>query len=193
MSSGRPSAAIGVASGAAFLILYTLAAVSDPGYSFMENYLSDLGVGPGALAFNAALVSTGSLIALFAVFGLLPAFERRDFVVSVGVGMLALSGVLLVFVGIFTEDSGNIHTFFSYAFFLTMLFTIGVISLALHRERAIGVFGLIVSDSTFAMGVALMFAGFTPAAETVAVLLLLSWGVILSGALYLRSRGFRIP
>jgi hypothetical protein len=50
-----------------------------------------------------------------------------------------------------------------------------------------------MSDSTFAMGVALMFAGFTPAAETVAVLLLLSWGVILSGALYLRSRGFRIP
>jgi hypothetical membrane protein len=192
-SPGRPSAALGVASGTGFLVLYSAAAFSDPGYTFMDDYLSDLGVGPAALAFNAALILAGSMISLFAVTGLLPAFDRRDVIVRAGTGLLALSGVFLVFVGVFTENSGDLHTFFSYSFFLAMLVTVGVVSLALQRERVVGVFGPAVSASVFAVGVALLFAGFTPAAETVAVMLLLAWGVMLSAALYLASRGVRVP
>ncbi|MGB2582121.1 MAG: DUF998 domain-containing protein, partial [Thermoplasmata archaeon] len=53
-----------------FMLLYFIAMSQDPGYTFLENYLSDLGVGPGAWAFNSALMVSGAMLSLFAVFGL---------------------------------------------------------------------------------------------------------------------------
>src|SRR5256712_7137192 len=74
-----------------------------PGYSVSKNAISDLGVGPALPIFNPSIVLLGLFVLAIAWF-LFRAF--RDRILSI---VVALAGVGLIAVGVFTEDFGFIH------------------------------------------------------------------------------------
>jgi hypothetical membrane protein len=57
--------ALGLLAVAWFLAMYSVAMSLDSVYVFGENYLSDLGVGEGAWAFNSGVIGAGVLFILF--------------------------------------------------------------------------------------------------------------------------------
>ena len=175
-----------------FSVLYFIAASQDPDYEFLESYLSDLGVGPAAWAFNSALMLSGALILMFAYFGLYPLLGGI-FVSKAGSAMLAAAGIFLVNVGIFTEDYGDAHLAFSLAFFLTLLATLGVLAYALHGTKVLGLTGTAVSVSAFILGISLLVMGIGPFTETLAVLTALAWGSVLGVLMLLKAGGAHIP
>ena len=181
----RLGASCGLLSVVAFSVLYTIAATRDPGYAFLENYLSDLGVGPAAWAFNSALMTSGVLMVVFSVLGMFPLLGT-SLPSRVATGLLAAAGVLLVNVGIFTEDYGDTHFAFSIAFFLTLLAALGATAYALHRTDALGLPGAAISVASFAFGLALLAAGIGPFTETLAVLAAMAWGAAASAMMLAR-------
>jgi len=172
-----------------FMLLYVIAMSQDPGYTFLENYLSDLGVGPGAWAFNAALMITGAMLSLFAVFGLSAALPAEP-ISRTGRALLALAGVFLVNVGIFTEDAGDTHLVLSYAFFITIFVSFGVLTLAMRRDRRLGPVPLYVTGGLFLSGLVMILTlGVDPFTETCAVLMIMGWGIVVPGAILTRPDG----
>ena len=175
-----------------FLVLYSVAMVSDSDYTFFKNYLSDLGVGPGAWAFNSALVITGIALVVFAVSGLgkvmggLPSAKAGKY-------LLALSGILLVGVVVFNEDFDPEHYMFSVSYFLTFLLALLVISASLYQTRALGNFGLVASMTACVVGILLLPMGGNPESETIAVFTMIVWGVLVGGAALLKEYGREIP
>lgn len=175
----RVGAAFGLLAVASFSVLYTVAATQDPGYTFLENYLSDLGVGPAAWAFNSALMVSGALIFAFSLFGLYPLLGRSA-PSRAACALLVAAGTLLVNVGIFTEDYGDTHFAFSIAFFLTLLAALGAIAYAFHLTGALGRPGTAASAAAFAFGLVLLGMGIGPFTETLAVLAAMAWGAAVS-------------
>ena len=172
-----------------FILLYLVAMSQDPGYTFLENYLSDLGVGPGAWAFNSALMIAGATLSLFAVFGLSGALPAEP-VSRTGAALLALAGAFLVNVGIFTEDAGDLHLILSYAFFITIFTSFGVLTLAMHRDRRLGPVPLYVTGGLFLCGLVMILSlGATPFMETLAVLMVMGWGIVVPGAILTKPDG----
>jgi hypothetical membrane protein len=171
-----------------FVPLYLVAVAMDPDYVFFENYLSDLGVGPGAWAFNAGLMLAGASMTLFAYLGLRKAIPKDPFALA-GVVLLVLSGILLFNIGVFTEDYGDLHTAISYSFFLVLLAAIGVLAVAFHRTKTLGRVGVTASSVSFAIGAMLVATGGNPFTETMAVLVALAWGSIISSSLLFSLRG----
>ena len=160
-------------------MLYLIAMSLDSGYVFGKNYLSDLGVSQGAWAFNSGVVTAGLMMMVFSWRGIGPVLGRA-LLARLGAALLALSGLLLVSIGIFTENSGEVHTVVSYAFFLETLVTVAVIDLGLYASRALGMLGPTVSTAALAFGIGLLPFGGTPLVETLAVLDIIAWGVLLS-------------
>jgi len=92
-----------------------LAISLSPWFSWTANALSDLGVGEAAWVFNSGLMVGGILTMVFAA-GLLVAFKRRT-LGCVGAVLLFFDAVALFGIGLFSEASGEIHSYFSVAFF----------------------------------------------------------------------------
>jgi len=187
-------AASGLIAAAAFLVLYTVAMSIDNDYTFYENYLSDLGVGEGAWAFNSAFIVAGALMVPFALAGLGPAVQAglagraRAALAWAGPILLAIGGVFLVLIGVFTEDAGDLHGTVSVGFFLSSYLGLGALVPALRRSGALGISGLFSTIVTVAIGTVLLAMGFNPRTETVAVMIVVAWGITASGILLLRAR-----
>jgi hypothetical membrane protein len=162
-----------------FVALYLIAAFEDPDYVLFESYLSDLGVGPGAWAFNSGVVLSGSLLAAFAAGGF-SSYLGANRLMRVGAALLAVSGMFLAGVGIFTEDVGDVHLLVSYAFFGAAFLSFGLFTVArfLVKRTLADVF-LLVNACSFAIGaLVVVLFGPDPMAETIAVFCMLAWGVI---------------
>jgi hypothetical membrane protein len=96
-----------------FLLLGLLAAEAlYPGYSISQNFISDLGVGPSAWAFNGS-VSLLGLLVLLGTYWLGRAGYARAFR-----ALLYLTGIGALGVGIFNENFGALHGLFSLVAFL---------------------------------------------------------------------------
>ncbi len=169
-----------------FLALYLVAITLDSRYTFGKNYLSDLGVGEGANEFNAALMISGVFYILFSLFGFGPVLGNNT-EGRIATGMMVLSALLLVTIGIFTENSGDIHGILSHSFFLETLVTLAVVDFVLIRTKALGWFGVIVSLACLVIGVGLLPFGGTPLVETIAVLVIIAWGMLISVRLSMKS------
>jgi hypothetical membrane protein len=165
----------------AFVTLYIVAAFEDSGYALFESYLSDLGVGPGAWAFNSGAVLSGSLLAAFAAGGF-SSYLGANNLMKVGAALLAVSGMFLTGVGIFTEDAGDAHLLVSYAFFVAAFMSFGLFAAARFlAKRSLADVFLLVNACSFAIGLMVVaLFGPDPVAETIAVFSLLAWGVIIT-------------
>lgn len=90
--------------GAVQLIVFiSLAQSLYPGYDVLNNMISDLGVGPTALLFNASIVLFGSL-AIASAFLLRKSLRKNLFP-----ALLALAGVGAIGVGLFPETNFQPH------------------------------------------------------------------------------------
>jgi hypothetical membrane protein len=183
---------LGIIAPSLFLVLYSVAMASDPDYAFGKNYLSDLGVGPGAWAFNSALVVTGFLLVLFSMMGVRPMLGGLA-ISKVATMFLAIDGVLLASIGIFTEDYDPEHYIFSVSFFLMFLLTVVLMTVAMWKTKVLGTFGYAFSAVIVVFGLILLPMGGDPFSETAAVLSIIIWGVGISVAALLKESGRRIP
>lgn len=175
-----------------FLVLYGLAMSMDDEYSFGKNYLSDLGVGPGALAFNSGLVVTGALLSCFSLLGLYEMFGK-DASGRFASILLAVDGLLLVCVGVFPEDVDPYHFIFSVAFFMTFLAVTIAMTVAFHRTNVLGRMGALVSGIASVFGIILLVMRGDPLSETMAVMAIIVWGALIAGAALAREYGKAIP
>ena len=186
--SQKAGIACGLAAAVSFVALYTIAMSLDPSYLFGKNYLSDLGVSDGAWAFNSGVVIAGTLFVPFALFGLRPALGKGALSI-ICVVLMAIAGLFLISIGIFTEDAGDIHGVVSYGFFLTMLVTLGLVAYALNRSKSLGSSGYLVTLVIFLFGLAMLPMGGNPLSETLAVLGILLWGFLIGIALLITDKG----
>jgi len=176
----------------AFLVLYMIAMSLDSTYVFCKNYLSDLGVSKGAWAFNAALILTGLLLIPFSVLGLGPALGDTMWGMISKI-MLVIAALFLVSIGIFTEDAGDIHGVVSYGFFLTMLVAFVFVAQALHKSKHLGKSGYRSTLLVFVFGASLLPMGGNPLSETLAVLGIIVWGLVMGCLLMLKMSGRSVP
>jgi hypothetical membrane protein len=108
---------LGVASALVPYFFIALSVVGSPWFNFYSNALSDLGnytKSSVAEYYNLGLVITGVMICMFS---LAMAFDkRRASYISLSIFLFA-SGLALSLVGLFSENSGNIHGLVSTLFF----------------------------------------------------------------------------
>jgi hypothetical membrane protein len=83
-----------------------------PGYSTSENYISDLGVGPSAVVFNSSVF----LLGVIAVVGAY--FIHRSLGSRLLSVCIALTGIGVMGVGVFSENFGILHFISSLVTFL---------------------------------------------------------------------------
>lgn len=159
-----------------FLVFYLIAVSQSPWYVFGEHYLSDLGVGGGAWAFNSGDIIAGLLAIPFALaiwFTL-----RPGWIPLLGSVTCAIGGIALVGVGVFTEDFGRTHYIVSVLFFLTAgLFQI-LLSWPLIRSPKTKKAGYIVTALTMGTIIVAASIGANPLSETMVVFEILIWALI---------------
>ncbi len=99
----------------AFAALVNVAIQNYPGFSYSENFFSDLGVFPASADyFNSAVILTGLGVAFFAV---AIHKSRRYPVTPAALLLLAIAGFMLSGVGVFTEYQQPMHLIVSGGFF----------------------------------------------------------------------------
>ena len=111
-SSAKVAGALFFIATSQFVLGLVVAEALYSGYSVSANYISDLGVGPSALVFNVSVFLMGLLIILGAYF-LQRGFNYRALTV-----LLILTAIGAMGVGVFTENSGTIHSVVSLIAFL---------------------------------------------------------------------------
>jgi len=108
------------------------------------------------------------------------------------IALLALSGVLLMGVGVFTEDYDPITTY-SRCRTSDIPSHAGRVLISLYKTRALGRIGFLVSACACFVGALLLPMGGTPQSETLAVLAMVVWGLLMVFAALLKESGRPIP
>jgi hypothetical membrane protein len=111
-SNGKVAGVLFFIAATQFILGLVVAEALYPGYSISRNYISDLGVGPSAMIFNASVFLLGSLMIIGAY------FLQRAFNIKILTVLLTLSAVGSMGVGIFTENSEPMHSIASLTVFL---------------------------------------------------------------------------
>lgn len=160
-----------------FLIFYLTAWSLSPWYDFGGDYLSDLGVGEGAWAYNTGVVIAGLLAAPFAIaiWKILPS----SWLAKLGSIFCAAAGISLMGVGIVTEHQEG-HLEISIAFFFLALLFGSFLALPLIRFPKTSFVGYLVTLTLIVTVVAVAILGFNPLSETIAVIEILIWVLIVS-------------
>jgi hypothetical membrane protein len=112
-----------------------------PWFNWSDNALSDLGVsGLGSTLFNTGLVAGGVMLIAFAAGLWKNSKSQCD---RAGASILILGGVSLGAIGVFPENVGRIHLYFSVAFFASLALSLLTFSAAriVRAELRQGVFG----------------------------------------------------
>jgi len=95
-----------------FIICLVIAEILYPNYNVSTKYISDLGVGDSAIIFNSSIFLLGLMIVAGAY------FVQRAFNSKLTLIMLIMAGIGAMGVGLFTEDTRQIHVAFSLIVFL---------------------------------------------------------------------------
>lgn len=135
--------------------LYSVAALSTPGYTVTGNRLSDLGnpVHASAWAFNAACIAAGLL---FLPFGLTIGAGMSRWMQIPGRGMMTVALAALIGVGAFPEGSAyDLHFILSAVFFVVFMMAISHFVVAMWRNARYG--HVSAALGTLASGLALFF------------------------------------
>ncbi len=188
MDTRRIGTICGLLGPTVFMALYVVAMANDPDYTFFENYLSDLGVGAAAWAFNSAVIIAGCLTIPFAILAVRPVLGG-GIIVDMAVGFTVVGAVFLILVGIYTEDYEGQHYIVSVGFFMSMQVALLFYSLSLYRAPVLGKGVTWFTVAAFALGTVLIAMGFNPQTETVAVLVIVLWGLVVAAAIMWREPG----
>jgi len=185
---------------ACFLAGYITAWALSPWYDFGGNYLSDLGIGEGAFAFNIGVMSAGLITIPFA-WGLWNIL-REHILGKLGSLVCALAGIFLFLVGVFPEDQVPTHYIVSASFFASLGVALMILALPMIRSpvfRRVAA-PLTITIIVLSLGLAISIelvnqreAG--PLMETIAVLEALVWLSVASVQmiLFARSEQEEIP
>lgn len=171
-------AVCGVLAPIIWFIFYLIAWSQSPWYELGGHYLSDLGVGEGAWAFNTGAVIAGYLAIPFSI-GLWVTL-RPGWLPLIGSAVGIVTGILLMCIGIFTEDYGSLHFVVSGLFFTFAAFFQIIMAWPLIQNPKTKTVGWAV---TIMMFVTVLFVGTIPPMtllETVAVFELLVWTLIVA-------------
>ncbi len=171
-SSPAPLAIAGICGAFAFAVLWLVAVFADSSWVFGENTLSDLGVSEvsaAADAFNFGCMITGCLVVIY---GIGKAWSCKGYAAASGAYIL-VSGILLVLIGLFTEDSGNIHNYFAILFFILIL--LAVIITAVGDSKAGNNLFAAVGGIVALIAISGLFIESIEGAEAIAVICILAW------------------
>lgn len=143
----------GIAAPIITILIILITIYYSPWFRWTENALSDLGVydnGAAAILFNSSLIFCGLFNFIF-VLGLRKFLEMQS-VGQVGTVCFILASIALCGIGIFPENAGIIHLYFSIAFFVLSPISLFLISIALIKmqdERKLGmvIFGLSICSA----------------------------------------------
>jgi hypothetical membrane protein len=163
-----------------FAVFWSVAIAVDGHWVFGVNTLSDLGADrPGRLWFNSGVIVAGIMLAVYS-FGLNHVLVKSQ-MSSGGCLLMFLSSLALICIGIFPETSGEIHLYFSWAFFILAMIGLLVLvgpafrSVALGRiSRAMTLIAPLGSVATLVLIMSIPFA------EAISVILLMIWGAVTS-------------
>ncbi len=131
------------------LIFVSLSTLFSHNFSWVNNYLSDIGAGlfgtfPQFL-FNSTLIIGGIILAIFFI---LKEIETKDIISKISLIIMIIGSISFSLIGVFTEHSPyNLHLIFSYGFFL--LFPLAMVIMSIHYFKAKLYFGL----TTLLMGI----------------------------------------
>jgi hypothetical membrane protein len=121
-----------------FVIAMIAVQLKYPGYSDFGNYISDLGGAhsPWAAVFNGSVIVLG-LLTILGAYLLLSAFNRR-LSRTLGIGLLGISGIGAILVGIFPENStalgGHMHTIAAFLAFIASGLALLILPAAMLRD-----------------------------------------------------------
>jgi hypothetical membrane protein len=90
-----------------FILGLVVAEALWPEYSMSKNYISDLGVGSSSAIFNSSIIILGLLLVIGTY------FLQRVFNFKVLTGLLLLTAIGIIGVGVFTEHFGTLHSLVS--------------------------------------------------------------------------------
>ncbi len=169
----------GLAGTTVFLIAWATAIAKTPGYRFGAQWVSDLGVGDGAAFFNTGVIVAGLLSIPFAAS--LGAVLRTSRLGILGSIVLALAGIALACVGVFTEKAGDIHLIVSVSFFSLIVLALVLLVLPFQGSRAMQPWSAQFTAGIILLGIAIAAifrAG--PLVETMTVLLIAMWSLVIA-------------
>ncbi len=159
------------------------AIIISPWFAWSTNALSDLGVGEAALVFNSGLIAGGITSIIFAL-GLFVAFEKQN-LRKTGAVVYFFVAISLINIGVFSEAVGNVHLYFSIAFFVLLpisLFLLGVGAI-ISRFRLFGAFTLSIG---FLAAFPWFFSwGAVGVPEMVSAVVAAVWSIVQGARLYL--------
>ena len=115
----------GIIGAVAFSTLWSLAIITDGHWIFGVETLSELGGHrPGRCFFNTGLIVMGLLSLPFGAV-LYRKFEHTN-LGKISIGTFVLAAISLIGIGVFPINTGSPHTFFSWAFFSTVIISLTI-------------------------------------------------------------------
>ncbi len=166
----------------AFTFIF-LAIASFPEFSWTNNALSDLGVQEGitAVLFNSGLIISGILAFVFAV-GLVK-FLSEQLLGRIGALVFAIDTLMLVAIGVFSENFGRIHYYVSVMFFALFPISILIIfATLLHRGKVkTGLFTLLIAAIAAVAWIiqfTIKFGSNVAIPETISALSASAWSIV---------------
>jgi hypothetical membrane protein len=141
----KPVALFGIIGPTIAMSAIAVSIALSPWFSFQDNALSDLGVSSVAPVFNWGLIICGVLMVPF-ILGTWLKISKGVRLMKMGFILLLLSALALIGIGIFTEDSMDLHFLFSLSFFVLLLaglLLFGISVLADDNFYIVGIISLI--------------------------------------------------
>lgn len=178
-SNGKVAGALFFIAASQFVLGLIVSEALYPGYSVSENYISDLGVGPSSMIFNSSVFLMGLLLIIGAY------FLQRAFNFKALTGLLVMTAIGAMGVGVFTENSGAIHHIVSLiAFLFGGLSTIFSFKLLRKPFSVIAVILGLMSLGALVLYASNSYLGLGPGGmERMIVYPILMWGAGFGGAL----------
>lgn len=122
------------------LILISIAL--SPWFSWQDNALSDLGVSSVAILFNAGLIICGVFCTIFSI-GFLISTDKKKWLRRIGSVILCLATIALIGIGVFSEDFGVLHFYFSVVFFVLLLIASLLLGASMMMDPELKMVGII--------------------------------------------------
>ncbi len=122
------------------LILISIAL--SPWFSWWDNALSDLGVSSVAILFNAGLIICGVFCTIFSI-GFLISTDKKKWLRRIGSVILCLATIALIGIGVFSEDFGVLHFYFSVVFFVLLLIASLLLGASMMMDPELKMVGII--------------------------------------------------